>query len=216
MQPGNGIDCAFCQHGHLKRYTLKETPTFLVVTDHAPLVAGHILIIPRNHYTCYGDVPADLDAELLTLKQTVRQFFARFYAAPVFWEHGIFHQTVFHAHLHCFPFGEEIRYDLASGLHERLITSQDDLRAWHRQHNQYFYLEDSQHGVLFQPEIERYRQIIQQVLWPGVSTRITTPGWRSPQQRQQEGQPLIAETIARWRTFEQQGEAYADEQPRTR
>ena len=91
----NNIDCAFCQLGDIAANILKETTAFLVVADHAPLVEGHILIIPKHHYACYGEVPAALDAELLALKREVQQFFAQFYAPAVFWEHGVFRQTVF-------------------------------------------------------------------------------------------------------------------------
>src|SRR5215470_1122324 len=71
--------CAFCQYSDIARYVLKETPNFLIVTDHAPLVEGHLLIIPRRHYTCFGDVPAELDAELFTLKKEVQQFLSQYY-----------------------------------------------------------------------------------------------------------------------------------------
>src|SRR5579864_8803574 len=114
----NGTDCAFCNRTEVT-HILKETPRFLLAADHAPLVEGHILIIPKSHYTCYGDVPGTLDEELLALKNEVRQFFARYYVPPVFWEHGIFRQTVFHAHLHCFPWGET-GYDLHENLHHEI------------------------------------------------------------------------------------------------
>ena len=62
----NNINCAFCQRSEIS-YILKETPNFLLAADHAPLVEGHILIIPKHHYVCYGEVPARLDDELLAL-----------------------------------------------------------------------------------------------------------------------------------------------------
>lgn len=216
MQPQSGDSentvCSFCQQEHIERHILKETPTFRIVADHAPLVAGHILIVPRNHYTCYGDAPASLDAELLALKREVAAFQERYYAAPVFWEHGIFRQTVFHAHLHCFPFGSQIHYDPATQLHAAFITSQNDLRTWHAAHGHYFYLEDGNaRGMVFRAEVERYQRIVQQVLWPGASARMPKPVWRSPQQRQLEGLPQIQETIALWQTFQQEGATgYAD------
>src|SRR5579859_7586698 len=98
MQGGNNAssdaisihnDCIFCQQHGIARYILKETASFRLVADHAPLVAGHLLIIPKDHYTCYGDVPAALDEELLALKCETKQFLTRFYAPVVFWEHGI-------------------------------------------------------------------------------------------------------------------------------
>src|SRR6266571_3299737 len=131
-------DCAFCQRSDIAANVLKETSTFLVVADHAPLVEGHILIIPKQHYTCYGAVPAELDTELATLKQEVEQFFVRFYAPIVFWEHGVFRQTVFHAHLHCFPFGGT-EYDPTESLHSLEVHAQDDIRKWYATHGQYFY-----------------------------------------------------------------------------
>jgi len=85
MQNGSGFsvdaelfdpDCAFCNHDEIT-HILKETPRFLLAADYAPLVEGHILIIPKSHYTCYGDVPGELDAELFALKAEVQHFFTR-------------------------------------------------------------------------------------------------------------------------------------------
>src|SRR6266699_3802138 len=83
-------DCAFCLHddttnNDIVRYTLKETSTFRIVTDHAPLVEGHLLIIPKTHYACYGAAPAELDAELFALKDEARRFLSQFYANVIFW-----------------------------------------------------------------------------------------------------------------------------------
>jgi len=197
-------DCTFCQRNSVATYILKETPTFRIVADHAPLLEGHLLIVPREHYNCYGDVPAQLDAELLALKREVQQFLAKFYAPVVFWEHGIFRQTVFHAHLHCFPLGE-IRYNLADALHELVVTSRDALRSWYAAHGHYFYLEDSHNAVLFAPHMERYRRIAQEILWTGAVARNGQTVWRSPQQRYEEGKPLIETMAARWRAFQESG-----------
>jgi diadenosine tetraphosphate (Ap4A) HIT family hydrolase len=210
MQPGNGTSCSFCQREQIARYILKETPAFRIVADHAPLVAGHVLIVPRQHYTCYGDMPAALDAELQTLKNEVRQFLARFYAAPLFWEHGIFRQTVYHAHLHCFPFGGEAHYDLARALHEQVLADQEALRSWHATHGHYFYLEDCKQALLFRADSERYQSVIQDVLRPTAAPYLKHTGWRSPQQRQEEGGPLIEEMIVLWQRFVQEGATHHD------
>ncbi|HEX4206941.1 MAG TPA: HIT domain-containing protein [Ktedonobacteraceae bacterium] len=198
------MPCPFCQDDILAQYLLKETAHFRLITDHAPLIEGHVLIIPKEHYTCYGDVPGTLDAEFLALKDEVRTFFAEYYDVPVYWEHGIFHQTVFHAHLHCFPFGD-IHYDLDTALHAEIIHTQTDLRRWHAAHGHYFFLEDSTHAMLFPPDAERYQFIIQKVLWANAAPHFKNTGWRSPQQRYEVGKPLVQATIAKWRTFEQQG-----------
>ncbi len=198
-------DCTFCQHSKIADYILKETPNFCIVADHAPLVEGHLLIIPQQHYPCYGAVPASLDTELQTLKQEVRTFFARFYASPIiFWEHGVFRQTVFHAHLHCFPF-REITYNLTEGLHGLVVSSQDDIRTWYTKKGHYFYLEDPYHALLFAPDVDRYSRVIQKILWTGASAHNGHSQWRSAQQRHEEGKSLIPVTAARWHQFQQQG-----------
>lgn len=200
----NSTRCAFCQHQHIAPYILKETATFRIVTDHAPLTEGHLLIIPREHYTCYGDVPAEFDEELFELKHEIQRFFHQFYAPAIFWEHGVFRQTVFHAHLHCFPFGE-LTYDLADSLHDRIVSSQEDIRTWYTSQGHYFYMEDARHGLLFPPEMEPYLHIIRSVLWAGAAARNGHLTWRSAQQRQEEGKPLVEATTAKWHTFQQQG-----------
>ena len=196
----NSTYCAFCQHSDIARYVLKETPNFLIVTDHAPLVEGHLLIIPRRHYTCYGDVPTELDAELFTLKQEVQQFLTQYYASVVFWEHGIFRQTVSHAHLHCFPFGA-IEYDHTQELHSAVVYTQEDIRTWYATRGQYFYMEQAGTALLFAPEIDRYLQIIKGI-FAQAALRSGYTGWRSPEQRQLEGVPLIEATAARWSSFQ--------------
>lgn len=202
--PFNGAqsrsDCAFCQHERITDI-LKETPHFLLAADHAPLVEGHLLVIPRQHYACYGDVPASLDEELFALKDELRQFYAQCYAPVVFWEHGVFRQTVFHAHLHCFPWGAA-EYDLESQLHATIVNVQEDIRTWYHAQGHYFYLEDEEIALLFAPEMDRYMHIIQHVFQRG-RARIGAPRQpRPPQQRYAEGRPLIEATTARWREFQ--------------
>jgi diadenosine tetraphosphate (Ap4A) HIT family hydrolase len=203
-------NCTFCRPDTIATYILKETPAFRIVADHAPLVEGHLLIIPKEHYACYGAVPATLDEELFELKREVRRFLDQFYAPIIFWEHGVFRQTVYHAHLHCFPFGET-RYNLSSELHEVIVQSQDDIRAWYASHGHYFYLEDNNNALLFAPNMEHYIRIIQEVLWSGASSRSGNTGWRSSQQRYEEGIPLIKKLKTQWQQFQQREVNYANE-----
>lgn len=191
-------DCVFCQHDKITAI-LKETPHFLLAADHAPLVEGHLLVIPKQHYACYGAVPVSLDEELFALKDELRQFYAQCYAPVVFWEHGVFRQTVFHAHLHCFPWGN-LEYALESNIHNTVVRTQEDIRGWYRSQGHYFYLEYQATALLFAPEMERYMHIIQQVFRPRRAAR----GVRTPQQRYEEGRPMIEAITARWQTFQQQ------------
>jgi diadenosine tetraphosphate (Ap4A) HIT family hydrolase len=199
------ITCVFCQQTSINPYILKETPHFRLVTDHAPLVEGHILIIPKTHYACYGDVPASLDTELFALKHEAQRFLQQYYDTTVFWEHGVFHQTVFHAHLHCFPFGTltQSQTDLCQRLSAEVVQSQDEIRAWYVSRGYYFYLEPGA-AYLFAPQDETYGRVIHDIFWTKVSARTQQQAWRSTQQRRQEAGPWIASTFAKWREFERQ------------
>src|SRR5258705_857588 len=139
--------CAFCARETLAPQ-LAETEHFFLLADHAPLVEGHLLIIPRAHYACFGALPVDLEDELLALKARVRAFFVARYQTPAFFEHGVFRQTVPHAHLHALPFGA-LAVDLpalagdlpalaaAGGAAARSLQ---DVRRWYAQHGHHFYL----------------------------------------------------------------------------
>ncbi len=195
-------DCTFCQRSEVADI-LKETPHFLLAADHAPLVEGHLLVIPRDHYACYGDVPVALDEELFAIKDELRLFYNQYYAPVVFWEHGVFRQTVFHAHLHCFPWGN-LSYDLESNIHNTVVTAQEDIRSWYHAQGHYFYLEDATAALLFAPEMDRYMHIMQQVFQKGLTARGVPARMRSPQQRIAEGRPLIEMVKTRWAAFQAQ------------
>src|SRR5262249_32938266 len=88
------LGCAFCQRDTLTG-VLAETEHFFLLADHAPLVEGHLLLVPREHYACYGALPTQLEAEFLALKGRVATFLGNVYRVPVFFEHGVFRQTVY-------------------------------------------------------------------------------------------------------------------------
>ena len=60
---------------------------------------------PRDHYACYGALPLDFDDEARSCVRRATSFLTVIYRAPIFFEHGVFGQTVFHAHLHALPLG---------------------------------------------------------------------------------------------------------------
>ncbi len=202
-------NCAFCQRSSIANQILKETPTFRIIADHAPLVPGHLLIVPHNHYACYGAVPSTLDNELFALKHEVQRFFVRYYEQPVFWEHGIFRQTVFHAHLHCFPFGET-HYDPSTHLHELQIFSQEDIRTWYITRGHYFYLQDIHNAFLFPPTTDAYQPIVHNVLWQAALARNKQTAWLPSRQRQQLSGPFIQALQEKWQLFQEKEQNYVD------
>jgi diadenosine tetraphosphate (Ap4A) HIT family hydrolase len=195
--------CVFCRRDTL-RGILYETEHFFLLADHAPVVEGHVLILPRTHFACFGAVPADLDSELLQLKAQVTGFCRETYRAPIFFEHGVYHQTVFHAHLHAIPvdsFPEDVT-DLAAakGAH---VESQADIRAWYQIHGHYFYLEGQvQNGspaqaTIFPPSEPLYRQVLGLLR----SQSHSSGGWQPQPLRRLSGHPKIRAVESAWERY---------------
>jgi diadenosine tetraphosphate (Ap4A) HIT family hydrolase len=158
--------CVFCRRDTLSNI-LHETEHFLLLADHAPVVNGHLLILPRAHFACFGAVPARLDAEFLDLKAQVSAFCRAVYQAPIFFEHGVYRQTVAHAHLHAIPIGSFPEEIVAiSSVSGRLVTSQGDIRSWYETEGHYFYLERlagegrSPNATVFPPRGELYYRVL--------------------------------------------------------
>jgi diadenosine tetraphosphate (Ap4A) HIT family hydrolase len=199
-----GAPCPFCAP-ELLDMVLTETPHFLVAADFAPLVAGHTLIIPREHCACYGAVPLAYEAELIALKRRVARFFRAMYRPPVFFEHGIFRQTVFHAHLHAFPFGP-VNLRLLELAHPdgRPVHRLADVHAWYNQRGHYFYLEQPRvedaplEAAILPAEEERYFQVLHSLR----EQTNTVGNWRPAAARRELARPQMAALAAAWREFE--------------
>jgi diadenosine tetraphosphate (Ap4A) HIT family hydrolase len=209
--PGPVPGCPFCAIGELEA-PLTETASFFAVGDHAPLLGGHILLVPKAHYACYGALPAALDGEFLALKETIRRFLSEVYRAPTFFEHGVFRQTVYHAHLHAMPFGPVSMKleEMATASGGQPLRSQDDLRAWYAARGHYFTLEtpgDPENGAapqaaIFPPEMGVYGRALTTI------RQLTNAreGWSPPQLRHAARGPKLRALTQAWRAWRAQGE----------
>lgn len=207
-----GAPCPFCAP-ELLDTILTETPHFRVAADFAPLVAGHTLIIPREHFACYGTVPLAYEAELIALKRRVARFFRAKYRPPVFFEHGVFHQTVYHAHLHAFPFGPvNLRPFELAHPDGRPVHGLADVHAWYNERGRYFYLEQPRvedaplEAAIFPPEEERYFQVLRSLR----EQTNTVGNWRPAAVRRELAQPQMAALEAAWCEFEREAPAVVD------
>lgn len=201
--PAPSATCPFCDPEALEM-VIEETEHFFLLVDHAPLVEGHLLIVPRAHFPCYGAVPAALDAELLALKGRVTAFLEHAYRLPVYFEHGVFHQTVYHAHLHAFPLGPvSLHVHALAAPDGQPVTSQDDIRAWYAERGRYFYLETlpsegvAGEAALFPPDETYY--------WRALGTlrerSADTASWLPPSMRRAFGRDKMQTVAAAWERF---------------
>lgn len=143
---GSSATCSFCRRGELEMVLL-ETRHLYVLVDNAPLTEGHLLIVPKEHLACYGAAPATYDDELRSTKDRVASFLGRAYQSACFFEHGVYRQSVYHAHLHAIPLGVVAEAAdlgaeaaLAGGI---VVHHQDDIRSWYGANGRYFYVEQT-------------------------------------------------------------------------
>lgn len=188
-------DCPFCDVSELAE-VLAETDSFRLVADIAPLVEGHILIIPKGHFPCYGAMPLVLEPEVEDLKKLSRKFLTACYHEPIFWEHGVFRQTVYHAHLHCMPIGQtESTLHLEHGFPCRGMRG---LADWYDQYNGYFYFEQDGSGYVFPAEEERYFKVLD-IVRDGVAKQGK---WHPTEIRRKLGQKKIKQLLEKWGKFQ--------------
>jgi len=198
--------CVFCARAALTGI-LAETEHFILLADHAPLVEGHLLIVPRRHLACYGALPPALEADFLAAKRRAGAFLRARYREPIFFEHGVFRQTVFHAHLHAIPFGA-VRFGVRAlaAEHGRPVGSLDDVRDWYAERGHYFYIEEPGgegegiqaegiHAGVFPPHEERYFHVLGMVR----ASADRLEGFLPAPARRIAGQAKVRALIEAWR-----------------
>lgn len=98
------MECPHCRPDSFAlKHALEESENFRVICDVHPLCEGHILIIPREHFSCVGGLPPALFAEFTKLYEKVFRFLDGEYGHACAFEHGKIGQTVFHCHTHLLP-----------------------------------------------------------------------------------------------------------------
>lgn len=99
--------CVFCEivAGRQPSATVYEDPTTLAFLDHRPLLAGHVLVIPRTHFATLSAVPPESVGPFFLVVQRLARAVERALDA-----HGAFvaanikiSQSVPHVHVHVVP-----------------------------------------------------------------------------------------------------------------
>lgn len=102
-------DCIFCAivRGEAAAEVVYADDATLAFMDHAPLVPGHVLVIPRGHYRALWDLD---DAAAGALMRTIVLVSGAVNAAMEPEGMNLFHstgaaagQSVFHVHVHVVP-----------------------------------------------------------------------------------------------------------------
>lgn len=143
---------------------------FWVVPDIAPLVEGHLLMISTPHYPCFGDWPADLESELYSARDRIRDLLAEAYGEPVlFLEHGAVRPKsagvcIDHSHWHCLPTRLPVRREVELKLGAGQPASLAELRRLSHARQPYIYLEEGPDRSWVYPVGDLLSQFLRQVV----------------------------------------------------
>ena len=112
-------DCIFCKivGREIPSHIVFEDDLVMAFLDIQPVRPGHTLIIPKQHYSYFEQMPADLMAHIATLAQRIAQRMMMIYQ-PMRVGMIISGTDVAHMHAHVCPMHE--KYDVTSA---RYITS---------------------------------------------------------------------------------------------
>lgn len=100
----SGDDCLFCRiaRGEIACHAVHEGERVLAFLDIHPIRAGHTLIIPREHFPWFEDLPLQLATEITTLAQRLAREMKAMYAVE---RVALFYTGIHvrHAHAHVVP-----------------------------------------------------------------------------------------------------------------
>ena len=147
--------CIFCNYGLIKNDILSQSPNFFVKVGIGIFAPGHIMIMPRKHIACFAELPEQLTKEFLSLKETVFNAVKSKFSEPIIYEHGIYSQSINHAHIHFVPSKnslynlENIREKIFSDLKSTMINDIFEIRGIFQEEGSYCYLEENNQKLVF-------------------------------------------------------------------
>ena len=112
-------DCVFCNTEAVKD-SIYQTQNFYVRVGIGLIAPGHVLIIPKEHYKCFAELPEHLEPELVELKRGLQKKVTEEFATPFLIEYGVWGQTVNHAHIQVVPSRSE-DYEIESLIQEMVV-----------------------------------------------------------------------------------------------
>ena len=101
------MNCIFCKinNKEIPSYTVYEDEFVRVMMDISPVTNGHMLIIPKNHYTNLTDIPIDV---LVHIQSTAKNMYKLLkeklnIEGLTLCQNNDYGQEVKHYHLHLIP-----------------------------------------------------------------------------------------------------------------
>ncbi|MBE6152849.1 MAG: HIT domain-containing protein [Firmicutes bacterium] len=101
------MDCIFCKiiNGDIPSYTIYEDDIVKVFLDIEPNTNGHMLIIPKKHYTNIVDIDIDTMSHIIKIQKEMYELVKEKLGAEgaTFAQNNDLGQDVKHYHMHLIP-----------------------------------------------------------------------------------------------------------------
>ncbi len=129
---------------------LLETSNFIVLPSLGALIEGWLLIVPKKHFICVGELPDPLTTEMHQIKGFLFSVLRELYGEVCAFEHGPSRPNlsvgcgVDHAHLHILPLPFDLLTEVIPFLPEDVIWSKagpEQCRTAFSRGEDYLYLE---------------------------------------------------------------------------
>lgn len=133
---------------------IRASRNFALIADIAPLVEGHVLLVPREHFLSIGHLPVDLQTEFDEFRAECIALVAKHYRTPTVLEHGStlgsVSSCISHAHWHLIPgVGGILELIAADGLESMEIASWRALRTISDSCRPYIYVFQSSRQMVY-------------------------------------------------------------------
>ena len=141
--------CLFCNFVKIKEDILWDSGNFYVKVGVGILAPGHVMLLPKMHLDCFAQLPKQLRKEFLSIKDKLFNKIASAFNEPMVYEHGVYGQSIKHAHLHFLPSSnshynlENIKENIFKSLKSTRIENMFQITDVFRNESSYFYLEQN-------------------------------------------------------------------------
>lgn len=146
-------DCVFCEEINNpvqnilnKNRIVYETVNFVLLPTVGCFEVGYLLVIPKQHFLCFGELSSDLIDELDKIIFRISEYIKKKDKRKcIIFEHGTrdidghTSSSIIHAHIHIIPFEKEIKRYLPIKCKLKKIAGFTDLR---KETNNYLFLKD--------------------------------------------------------------------------
>lgn len=101
------MDCIFCKinNGEIPSYTVYEDKIVRVIMDACPVSNGHMLIIPKSHYSNIDDISSDVLYHIMDISRKMHKLLKEKLNIDglTLCQNNDYGQEVKHYHMHLIP-----------------------------------------------------------------------------------------------------------------